>query len=99
MNKDLCIIMPAENMDGNSSTPTSSKSIAPSGTYPTNSSPVLHKAILLAENIFNPLMDDNLQESISIQLTIRSPKDENVGVNLESIGSSCRLKLKTMYCN
>ncbi len=79
MNKDLCIIMPAENVDGNSSTP--------SGTYPTTSSPVLHNAISLVENVFNPLIDDNLQESISIQLTIRSPKDENVGVNLESIRS------------
>jgi len=87
MNKDLCIMMPAENMDGNSFTPTSSKSITPSGTYPTTSSPVLHNAISLVENVFNPLIDDNLQESISIQLTIRSPKDENVGVNLESIGS------------
>jgi hypothetical protein len=87
MNKDLCIIMPAENVDGNSSTPTSSKSITPSGTYPTTSSPVLHNTISLVENVFNPLIDDNLQESISIQLTIRSPKDENVGVNLESIRS------------
>jgi hypothetical protein len=52
MNKDLCIMMPAENMDGNSSTP--------SGTYPTTSSPVLHNAISLVENVFNPLIDDNL---------------------------------------
>lgn len=73
MNKDLCIIMPAENMDGDSSAPTSGKTISTSGAYPAISSPALHR-VPSAKDISKPLMENNLLENICTVPSLYGPQ-------------------------